>query len=483
MPDMEWDDIMRISELSPTVLRKRLATLMLAAFTVALTPSLSHAAVFNPQTATLDNGMQVVLVENHRAPVVTHMVWYKVGSADEPEGVSGIAHFLEHLMFKGTDDIAPGDFSKIVARNGGNDNAFTTWDYTGYFQNIARDRLDLVMKMEADRMVNLQLSDEVVLPERDVIIEERRSRLDNNPGSLLGEQMRASLFMAHPYGRSIIGWTNEMEQLSTEDALAFYRDWYAPNNAILVVAGDITMDELMPLAEQYYGVIPAGDVKTRNRLKEPVQHAPRKVTMRDPRVGQASMSRYYLAPSYNTENASDAAPLQVLSEIIGSGTTSRFFKALVLDQSIASSVGTFYDPVAVDLASFGLYAVPRDDLELAELEEAVDAQIADVIANGVTEDELTRAQQKLLDGAVFARASLSAGARVLGKSLAVGLSVDQVESWPDRISAVTLDQVNAAAKRVFNDKQSVTGWLMPPKDGPVTGGGPAIPLDTGEGVH
>ncbi|MBO6580026.1 MAG: insulinase family protein [Thalassospira sp.] len=473
---------MRISGTIRSMTRSSVAVLALVALTLALVPGLSRAAVFSPQTATLDNGMQVVLVENHRAPVVTHMVWYKVGSADEPQGVSGIAHFLEHLMFKGTDKMVPGDFSKIVARNGGNDNAFTSWDYTGYFQNIARDRLDLVMEMEADRMTNLKLSDDVVLPERDVIIEERRSRIDTSPGALLGEQMRASLYMAHPYGRSIIGWRHEMEKLSTEDALEFYRDWYAPNNAILVVAGDITMDELLPMAEKYYGVIPRGKDMTRNRVQEPVQHAPRKVTMRDPQVGQASWSRYYLAPSYNTD-AADAVPLDVLSEIIGSGTTSRFFKALVVDQEIASSVGTFYDPVTVDLASFGVYAVPRGDVDLADLEKAVEAEIAKVVADGVTQDELDRAKQKLLDSAVFARDSLSAGARVLGQSLAVGLTVDQVESWPDRISGVTVEQVNDAAKRVFDAKKSVTGWLMPPEGGPVTGAGAALPITSGEGVH
>lgn len=473
---------MRFSGTFRSKMRTPILAIALAAITVFFAPASSYAAVFNPQTATLDNGMQVVLVENHRAPVVTHMVWYKVGSADEPQGVSGIAHFLEHLMFKGTDDIAPGDFSKIVARNGGNDNAFTSWDYTGYFQNIARDRLDLVMEMEADRMANLKLSDDVVLPERDVIIEERRSRLDTSPGALLGEQMRASLYMAHPYGRSIIGWRHEMEQLTTEDALEFYQNWYAPNNAILVVAGDITMDELLPMAEKYYGVIPRGKDMTRNRVQEPVQHAPRKVTMRDPQVGQASWSRYYLAPSYNTD-AADAAPLDVLSEIIGSGTTSRFFKSLVVDQQLASSVGTFYNPVAVDLATFGVYGVPRGDVELADLEQAIEAEIDKVVADGVTQDELDRAKQKLLDSAVFARDSLSAGARVLGQSLAVGLSVDQVESWPDRISAVTVDQVNDAAKRVFDDKRSVTGWLMPPEGGPVTRGGAALPITSGEGVH
>ena len=273
-----------------------------------------------------------------------------------------------------------------------------------------------------------------------------------------------------------------METLGTDDALAFYHKWYAPNNAILVVAGDITMDQLKPLAEKYYGAIPAGDVATRHRVKEPTQHAPRKVTLTDPRVGQASMLRYYLAPSYNSENADQAAPLEVLSEILGSGTTSRFFRSLVVDQSIATSAGTFYDPVAVDLASFGLYAVPRDGVELADLEKAVDAEIAKVVENGVTEEELARAKQKLLDSAVFARDSLSAAARTLGEALAVGLTVDQVESWPDRINAVTIEQVNAAAKSVFDDKRSVTGWLQPPEGGPVSGM-PTAPVIGEQEVH
>ncbi|MDP2697268.1 pitrilysin family protein [Thalassospira sp.] len=438
---------------------------------ILFAPGLARAAVFNPETMTLANGMEVVLIENHRAPVVSHMVWYRVGAADEVPGISGIAHFLEHLMFKGTENLAPGDFSKIVARNGGNDNAFTSWDYTAYFQNIARDRLDMVMEMEADRMRNLQLSDDVVLPERDVIIEERRSRIDNSPGALLGEQMRSSLFMQHPYGRPIIGWLHEMQQLSTEDALAFYRRWYAPNNAILVVAGDITMDELKPLAEKYYGAIPAGEITARQRVLEPTQHAPRKVVLQDTRVGQPSMSRYYLAPSYRSGDPEQAAALEVLSEILGSGTTSRLYRALVIDQALATGAGSFYDPVAVDMATFGFYAVPRDGVELADLEAALDGEIAKLITDGISEDELDRARLKLLDSAVFARDSLSAAARVLGEALAVGLSVDHVESWPDRINAVTLDQVNEAAKAVLIDRQSVTGWL----ERPAGADGPALP--------
>jgi|TARA_R110001583_G_scaffold9281_2_gene44090 zinc protease len=444
---------------------------------VLLAP-VARASVFNPETTTLSNGMQVVLVENHRAPVVTHMVWYKAGAADEVPGTSGIAHFLEHLMFKGTKTIAPGEFSKIVARNGGQDNAFTSWDYTAYFQNIARDRLGMVMEMEADRMQNLQLTDKVVLPERDVIIEERRMRIDNNPSALLGEQMRNALFMQHPYGRPIIGWLHEMQQLTTRDAMDWYKKWYTPNNAILVVAGDITMADLKPMAEKYYGSIKGHDVPKRVRVKEPVQHAPRKVTLTDARVGQPSMSRYYLAPSYNTEHADEAAPLEVFSEILGSGTTSRLYKSLVVDQKLATSAGSFYDPVAMDLSTFGFYAVPRDGVEMADLEAALDGEIAKTLKDGITQKELDEARQRLLDSAVFARDSLSAGARTLGEALAVGLTVDQVESWPDRIKAVTVEQVNDAARAVLDDKRSVTGWLLRPK-GAKGPGMPTAPV-TGE---
>ncbi|MEQ5776570.1 insulinase family protein [Thalassospira sp. NFXS8] len=444
---------------------------------VLLAP-MAQASVFNPKTTTLSNGMQVVLVENHRAPVVTHMVWYKVGAADEVPGTSGIAHFLEHLMFKGTKTIAPGEFSKIVARNGGQDNAFTTWDYTAYFQNIARDRLGMVMEMEADRMQNLQLTDKVVLPERDVIIEERRMRIDNNPSALLGEQMRNALFMQHPYGRPIIGWLHEMQQLTTKDAMDWYKKWYTPNNAILVVAGDITMDELKPMAEKYYGSIKGHDVPKRVRVKEPTQHAPRKVTLTDARVGQPSMSRYYLAPSYNTEHADQAAPLEVFSEILGSGTTSRLYKSLVIDQKLATSAGSFYDPVAMDLSTFGFYAVPRDGVEMADLEAALDDELAKTLKDGITQKELDEARQRLLDSAVFARDSLSGAARTLGEALAVGLTVDQVESWPDRINAVTVEQVNDAARAVLDDKRSVTGWLLRPK-GAKGPGMPTAPV-TGE---
>ena len=245
----------------------------------------------------LDNGMEVIVVEDHRAPVVVHMVWYKAGSADEKPGVSGVAHFLEHLLFKGTETLDDGEFSATVARNGGRDNAFTSYDYTAYYQRVAADRLELMMKMESDRMVNLQLDESVIATERDVIIEERNMRVENNPGALFREQATAAQYLNHRYGVPIIGWQHEMRDLDLQDALAYYQTYYAPNNAVLIVAGDVQPDEVKALAEQYYGALPRNpNLPERARPQEPRQMAERRLIYEDPRVGQPYVMRSYLAP-------------------------------------------------------------------------------------------------------------------------------------------------------------------------------------------
>ncbi len=435
------------------------AAILLLASPFATAPA--SAQVFNPDTFTLDNGLEVVVIQNHRAPIVTHMVWYRVGAADEPAGKSGIAHFLEHLMFKGTETLGAGEFSEIIARNGGQENAFTSWDFTAYFQTIAKDRLGLVMRHEADRMANLRLTDEVVNPERDVILEERRSRVDNEPGSQLGEMAAAALFMNHPYGIPIIGWEHEMRGLTTEDALDFYRRWYAPNNAILVVAGDVTPEEVRALAETYYGVIPAGEVPKRQRPSEPVQFAPRRVTLESPRVRQPSVSIDYLAPSYRGGETQHAYPLQLLDEILGGGSTSRLYRSLVVEQGVAAGAGSGYSAGALDLTAFRFYVSPRPGLELAEAEAALRAEIEKVLENGVTAEEVATAKRRLVAAAVYARDGLSTGANVLGRALASGQSVEDVESWPQRIEAVTVEQVNAAVRALLREENSVTGVLLP----------------------
>ncbi len=431
--------------------------------TASMTPV--AAQMFHPETFTLDNGMDVVVVTNRRAPVVSHWVWYRVGTADSPAGKSGLPHFLEHLMFKGTDTLQPGEFSRTVARNGGTENAMTSTDFTAYFQNIAKDRLPVVMGMEADRMANLRLTDDVVLPERDVVLEERRSRVDNDPAARLFEQVNAAQYMNHPYGDPVIGWFHEMETYTREDALAFYETWYAPNNAILIVVGDVDAAELRPLAEATYGQIEAKPVPERTRLKEPPQQAARRVTLEDPRVVQPSLQRTYLAPSQREVGWEQAHALDLFAEILGSGTTSRLYRALVVDRGLAAGAGAGYRGSSYDSTTFRIYATPRPGVDLETLEAALDEVLADVFENGIGADEVERAAKRMQAESIHARDSLSGAARIFGSALTSGLSVEDVERWPERMGTIDAEQVNEAARDVLRLERSVTGLLRAPRDG------------------
>jgi len=425
----------------------------------------AQAAVFNPDTFTLSNGMRVVVIRNNRVPVVTHMVWYGVGAADEGPGESGIAHFLEHLMFKGTKKRAPGEFSKILARNGGQENAFTSSDYTAYFQTVAVDRLEMVMEMEADRMTNLVLTEKAVETEKAVVMEERRSRTDNNPASRLAEQVNAVLFLNHPYRRPVIGWAHEIEALNLGSIMAFYKKWYAPGNAILVVAGDITPERLKPLAEKYYGSIPAQPATPRRRPMEPPQTAKRTVTLKDARVRQPSWGRTYLAPSLLTGETKHAYALEVLANIFGHGATSRLYQSLVVESQLALSAGAYYGADERGPSRFTLYAAPKPGVSMETLESKIEEELAKLLEGGITPSELKRAKKRMQAQAIFARDSLSGGARTLGAALAAGLTVEDVETWPDRIGAVTVEQISAAAKAILKDIRSVTSYLISNKTG------------------
>ena len=427
---------------------------------------------------TLRNGMRVIVVPDNRAPVVTHMVWYRVGAADEPQGVSGIAHFLEHLMFKSTDKIATGEFSKIVSRLGGQDNAFTGHDVTAYYQRVSKDRLKTVMEMEADRMVNLKLVEKEVLTERQVILEERRSRVENSPSAILDEQMNATLYLSHPYGLPVIGWEHEMAKLSREDALRFYKRFYAPNNAILVVTGDVKAEEVRDLAESVYGSIPANpEVMARPRAQEPMHRAPRRVDLKDPRAGKPSWHRNYLAPSYLTAQPGDAEALDLLMKIASSGATSRLYRRLVVEDHTASSAGGWYSGAARDSGKIALYAVPGDGVSMEKLEAGVDAVLAEIRAKGVTEAELDRAKKGYLAEYVYESDNQASLARRYGWSLTVGRSVQDIEEWPDRIAKVSLDDVLRVAKKYLDPRSSVTGTLMPgePAGDPAVAVKPATP--------
>lgn len=409
----------------------------------------------------LDNGMQVVVIEDHRAPVLQQMVWYKAGSADEPVGASGVAHFLEHLLFKGTDTLAPGEFSKVVAANGGQDNAFTSYDYTAYFQRVAADRLELMMEMEADRMRNLRLAEPDILTERDVILEERNMRTENNPRALFGEQMSATQYLNHRYGVPVIGWKHEMEELSLEDALSFYQTYYAPNNAILVVSGDADPDEVKRLADKYYGVIPANpDLPERIRSEEPPQIAARRVIFKDARVAQPYVSRSYLAPERDSGAQEKAAALELLSEILGGGTTSYLAEKLQFDEQLAVYTGAFYGGVSLDDTTFDLLIVPSQGVSLEDAEAALDATLADFLRTGVDAEQLDRIKMQLRASLIYARDNVDGIANRYGRALTSGLTIEDIQAWPDILQAVTEDDIMAAARELFCPETSVTGWLM-----------------------
>lgn len=411
---------------------------------------------------TLDNGMEVVVIEDRRAPVVVHMVWYRVGAADEPARKSGIAHFLEHLMFKGTDDLAPGEFSAVVEANGGRDNAFTSWDYTGYFQRVASDRLGLMMQMEADRMTDLTLSEAEWRPERDVILNERGQVVESQPGRVFNEAMLAALYQAHPYGIPIIGWRHEMETLNGDDAKAFYTSHYAPNNAILVVAGDVSFDSAIDLARSHYGAIPANpNVSPPARMMEPPAFAERRVMMEDARVGTPYLNRMYLAPTRH--DTQQAAALQMLAALLGgSSTTSVLERKLNFEQGLALSTWANYNGMARDYGTFTVGIAPVDGVSLSQAEDALDAAIIAFVTDGVDKDQFERVRRQIRASEVFALDDVQGRAQQYGVGLSVGLSVDEIDSWIEALDAVTPEQVIDAAGLLLDRKRSVTGYLMQP---------------------
>ncbi len=429
------------------------------AFAVALA---SPAFAEDVTTFRLANGLEGVVIEDHRAPVVVNMVWYRAGSADEQRGKSGVAHFLEHLMFKGTDDVAPGDFSKIVAANGGSDNAFTSYDYTAYHQRVAADRLDLMMTMEADRMRDLILSEDDWKTELQVIIEERNTRTDSDPGAIFGEQRRAAQFLNHPYGTPIIGWRHEMEGLTRADALEWYRKYYAPNNAILVVAGDVNPAEVQKMAETHFGPLkPSEGITERVRPSEPPQLSERRMTYRDPRVSQPYVMRTYMAPERDAGNQKDSAALTMLAEILGgSSQTSVLGRKLTFDTKTALYVSAFYDGTAYDDTTFGLVIVPAEGVMLGEAEAALDAAIAEFLEKGVDPAQFARIKFQITAGLIYGKDSTESLARSYGEALTTGLTVDDVKAWPDVLRSVTEADVIAAARKVFDRNKAVTGYMM-----------------------
>jgi zinc protease len=436
---------------------------LIALVTVIATPSLAVAQQRGPEVAdfTLANGLELVVIPDHRAPVVTHMIWYKVGAADETPGKSGLAHFLEHLMFKGTAKNPTGKFSQVVARIGGQENAFTSQDYTGYYQRVPSDQLKTVVEFEADRMTGLQLTDDVVLPERNVILEEQNQRIGNNPRARLGEQIDAALYLNNPYGKPVIGWRHEMEELSRDDAIGFYRRFYAPNNAVVVIAGDVDPAKARALVDETYGKVPRHhNLPPRIRAQEPPPVAARSLTLADARAEIPTLQREYLVPSFATSKRGESMALEVLAHILGSGSNSRLYRGLVVDKQVAVAANAWYDASTLDLSKFAIGGSPRPGVTLTQLEAETDAIVVEVIAKGVTAEELERAKTRLIADAVYALDNQASMARWYGTALTTGASVNDVKNWPDRIRAVTAEQVQDAARQWLDKRRSVTGYLV-----------------------
>jgi zinc protease len=408
----------------------------------------------------LENGMDVVVIEDHRAPAAVHMLWYRAGSADEQPGVSGVAHFLEHLLFKGTEKLAPGEFSEIVKANGGTDNAFTSFDYTAYFQRVAADRLGLMMEMEADRMKNIQLDREDILTERDVIIEERNQRVENDPGSLFREQRMAAQYLNHPYGTPIIGWRHEMVNLDLDDALAYYEQFYSPNNAVLVVAGDVEPDEVLALAQQHYGPIPRNEaLPERVRRSEPPQMAERRISFSDPRVAQPYVMRTYLAPERDPGDQRKAAALTLLAEVLGGSQTAVMPQKLQFEEKRAVYAGAFYSGLSLDDTTFGVVNVPAEGVSLEDAEADMDRVIAEFIETGVDPVQLDRIKFQLRAAQVYELDNSNSLARRYGAALTSGLTIDDVHEWPRILQSITPEEIIAAAQEVFDRDNAVTGFL------------------------
>ncbi|MCB9989833.1 MAG: insulinase family protein [Rhodospirillales bacterium] len=447
----------------------RSVILSIVVFVLSLNPAFAldegRSKTFNAETFTLENGMRAVVIPNHSVPVVTHMVWYGVGAMDEAPGQSGIAHFVEHLMFKGTEKVPPGEMSKRIRALGGNDNAFTGQDITAYYQSIAVEHLETAMTMEADRMKNLAFPPDHVDSERLVVLEERRQRTENEPTGYFYEQMQTALFPNHPYGNPVIGWLHEMEALTRDNVMDFYKKWYAPNNAILVVSGDITAEKLKPLAEKTYGTIPPQDIPQRTWTKVPPLLATTRLTLHHPTIRQPVVSRMYRVPS-TVQNKDDSHALEVLANIMGDGAASRFYKSLVVEQKLAASASFRYSGAALSDSRLTISAAPVDGVSPETLEQAMDKELRRLVKDGVTAQEMSEAKTRMMDSAIFGRDSLTGPAMEFGYALTTGLSMDDVEYWPYDIEKVTLEQVNAAARTYLDPdnyakRPYVTGYLLP----------------------
>lgn len=419
----------------------------------------AHAAVFNAKTATLENGLQVVVVENHMAPVVTHMMWIKAGAADEVQGVSGIAHYLEHLMFKGTAKVPNGEYSARIAQVGGTENAFTSWDYTAFFATVAKANLPMVMELEADRLAHLQIKKELATPELAVVLDERRQRVEDEPFAPLLQQMAAALFPHHPYGIPVIGWKEEIEKFTVEDARRFYETWYQPSNTVVVVSGDVKAEEVFALAKKTFGVLPTKHLAPRIRAIDPPFKGNATIVLEHEHVKQTTLLRSYkIAPA--RKDPANSIALQVLEELLDASDASFLPRRLIQEKNLASSVNVNYESDLYDHGQFVISLVPKPNVTKEQLLAELDAALQEYAKTLPNEDDMKAARRSLQRQAVLARDSVMGPAQTIGVALVTGQTLDDVENWPEQIAAVKAEEVQKALKSIL-ETPSVTGVLKP----------------------
>src|SRR5512135_1378991 len=431
--------------------------LLVVAFSI-LVSFVAQAEVYEK---TLSNGLKVIVKEDHRAPVLVQQVWYHAGSMDEKTGTTGVAHVLEHMMFKGTTDVPVGQFSKLIAAAGGRENAFTSYDHTAYFHQLNKTKLPLAMKLESDRMHNLQMAKKEVDTAIKVVMEERRWRTDDEPHALMAEKLMATAFEEHPYHHPVIGWMRDLQNMTDDDALQWYKTWYAPNNATLIVAGDVKADEVFALAQKYYGGIPAAKLPQRKKVGEAPQLGIQRIVVKAP----AELP--YLAMAWHAPTLRDAEKdwkpyaLEVLSGVLDGNSSARLNKALVREQQVAMDVGTGYDSVARGPGLFILEGTPREGKTVADVEAALREQLALLVRDGVNAEELQRVKAQVLAGEVYKRDSVFYQAMQIGQMETAGLSYKDIPVMLQKMQEVTAQQVQDVAREIFNDDHLTVAALDP----------------------
>ena len=438
-------------------------TLMLSALLAA---GLATSAFANPYETTLPNGLRVIVKEDRRAPTAVQMVWYRIGSMDEVDGRSGVAHVLEHMMFKGTPTVGPGEFNKRVAAAGGRDNAFTSRDYTAYFQQVPKEKLADVMALEADRMRHLTVDEKEFAQEIKVVMEERRMRTDDNPQAKLFEQMNAVAFQAHPYRRPIIGWMSDLEAMTAADAKAWYDTWYVPNNAYVVVTGDVDHQAVFALAEKYYGPLEGRTLPRTKPQDEPKQEGIRRVTVKAPAELPTLIMAYKGPTLRDVDKDKDPYALEMLSAILDGHDAARFNKKLVREDKVALSVDIGYDGTSRGPGMIHISGTPAEGRSVGDLEAALRAEIARIQKDGVSEAELKRAKAQLIASQVYKLDSMFGQAMEIGQIESVGISHRKLDRMLEKLQEVTAADVQAAARTWFNDDTLTVGVLDPqPLDG------------------